>query len=405
MKKSVLLLLAIKILASENININNGKDDAVNTLNYFKNDFTSNISNPLTTDTDFKTQSGKTFKANITCNEDAKKFITITYSGNSDININVQIDKNLNASFSSYNITGVSGICSNGFIKCNLDSWNGCKYYQYTYNNALSINEVSFNQLSGCSCINSSCNNSSQHYKKSILGDIGGTLLNLFSNYYNDYDVSLSVHNSSKIEYLAKKHGSCINNQGEKGIGYTQTDDNTMLAKTEELKASQSGDENSTYSIVTNSVNNQNNHSYSSELDDLKEVQKNISIDGDENDYSYSYSAKTKGGDGSWYVKNDDSSMQIDFTNTDSKYCEVKYLKTNSQVHTDETQHTTQNNEDNMWHTDIRECTGTNKDICPYDVSAGEMIKHPCGQIDNFAEATSQLQALQDMADDISCSQ
>ena len=402
--KKALSLLIINLLLIANENIDDGKTDGNNILHYYKDNFTSTITNPLTNDTNFTTQSGKSFQASISCNDEARKFIDITYSGTSDIDINIEIDKNLNNSSSNYAINGVSGICSNGFIKCNSNSWDNCSYFKYSYNGDLSVYEVSLSELSGCSCINSSCQSPSMYYKQALLGDIGGTISNIVANYYPNYNISLFTHDNTHIEYYAQKQGECLNTQGDTGIGYSETDDSSIISQTEDLKSTQSDDENSAYSVVINSMNNQNTNNYTNDLDDLKVVQQNIAVDGDTNDYTFSYSSKQKDGDGNWYVQNENGSMQIDFTNTEAKYCEVKYLKINSQIHSDETEHTTQNNKTQMWQTEIRECTGENKDICPYDENIGEMIKHPCGEIDNFAEATSQLQSLQAMADDISCS-
>jgi hypothetical protein len=59
--------------------------------------------------------------------------------------------------------------------------------------------------------------------------------------------------------------------------------------------------------------------------------------------------------------------------------------------------------ETDTYKTTIRECTGQNYDICPVDTTR-EVIKSQCGENDDFAEVTSALFALQEMANDISCS-
>jgi hypothetical protein len=134
-------------------------------------------------------------------------------------------------------------------------------------------------------------------------------------------------------------------------------------------------------------------------MDDISTSTNSIAVEGDTSDYTFTYNSSQKDEDGHWIASNHDGKINIDFLQPDIKYCEVKFLTENTQILSPgDTKNTT------IWHTKILECTGENYDICPYDTNKGEIVKHPCGEIDNFAEVTSVISILKNETDDISCS-
>ncbi len=96
-----------------------------------------------------------------------------------DLNfIQVAYDSDLNGDFEShYEVSGpISGVCSNGFIKCDEGTWNNCHFYRWSYTNGtLSSVEVPLAELGGCYCINSSCGvEDFLPIKDTVLQSIGG---------------------------------------------------------------------------------------------------------------------------------------------------------------------------------------------------------------------------------------
>ena len=122
----LLILLSSSILFAKNEGIETG-----NSLRGHFSNIQKNVSAPLTSDSEFKTVDNKTsFKANLTCNDKINPFLEVTYSGPSDITINVSIDTDLNGSKDkTFSFSGVSGVGTNGVIKCNPNSWKNCKYF------------------------------------------------------------------------------------------------------------------------------------------------------------------------------------------------------------------------------------------------------------------------------------
>jgi hypothetical protein len=141
---------------------NEGISLGESTRNYFSKNFNSAVKNPLMADTEFKTIDGsKNFKANVSCSDNPRQYINISYSGGSDITINVKIDTDLNGTFDkNFNFSNISGVASNGVAVCNPNSWNECNFFKWKISsNNLFLTNAQLFHLGGLYCINSSCNN------------------------------------------------------------------------------------------------------------------------------------------------------------------------------------------------------------------------------------------------------
>jgi len=84
-----------------------------------------------------------------------------------------------------------------------------------------------------------------------------------------------------------------------------------------------------------------------------------------------------------------------------AKYCQVTREVKGSDVYSDGTNKTVTSST-KTYEDEILQCTGDNYDVCP--VVAGETIKYNCGQINNFAEVTSALSAVEEATNDFICS-
>lgn len=395
MKNKIFCLLVITNLFAANEGVQTGN----NLRNHFSN-IQTNVSAPLTSDAEFKTVNGsESFSANLTCNETIKPFLEIDYSGTSDILINVKVDTDLNGTMDkTFAFSGVSGVATNGIIKCSTNSWSNCKYFLWNIsNNNLTLQETTLNNLGGPYCINSSCGSLSANQKTNILDTIGGAISSMYQSSNSNYLITRTQNNGNKIVFYGQNYNDCQNFTDEAPSQSQNLDTTNVIA-------SQSNDENSVYYVLNQNVENQNNNNFDSDVNQAVSVKNNVSVEGDTSDYTFTYSGKTQNEDGSWSMRNDDAKVNIDFLNPDIKYCEIKYLETNSTVFSDGETHQSSSGDTETWKTKIVECTGTNYDICPVDTNNGEIIKHPCGDVDNFAEATSILTAINEAVDDFSCS-
>ena len=387
------LLIISNLFANEGIQIGN------NLRGHFSN-IQTNVTAPLTSNSKFKTVNGaKSFNANLTCNDKINPFLEITYSGSSDITLKVDIDTDLNGTKDkSFTFNGISGVSTNGIIKCSTNTWNNCKYFLWNIsNNNLTLQETTLSYLGGPYCINSSCGSLSLNQKSNILDTIGGAISSLYQSSNSNYLITKTQNDGNKIVFYGQNYQDCTNYQ-DKVASQNHDLDTTNVIN------SQSNDENSVYYVFNQNVENQNNNNFNNDVNQTVDLKNNVSVSGNTNDYTFTYSGKQQNQDGSWSLKNDNAKINVNFLNPDIKYCEIKYLETDSSVFSDGQTHHSSSGDTQTWKTKIIECIGTNYDICPVNINKGELIKHPCGDIDNFAEATSILTAVNEAVDDFSCS-
>lgn len=395
MKNKIFYLLIFTNLFAANEGIEVGK----NLKGHFSN-VQTNVAAPLTSNSDFKTVNGsKSFKANLTCNETVKPFLEISYSGTSDIIINVSIDTDLNGSKDKiFSFDGVSGVGTNGIIKCSTNSWKNCKYFLWNIsNNNLTLSETVLTNLGGPYCINSSCGSLSVNQKINVLDTIGGAISSMYQSSNSNYLITKTQNDGNKIVFYGQNYQDCTNYKEQAPSKSHDLDTTNVIA-------SQSKDENSVYYVLNEEVKNQNTNKFDTDVKQTTVIKNSVTVKGDTSDYTFTYSGKTQNEDGSWSTRNDNAKVNIDFLNPNIKYCEIKYLEENSILFSDGQTHHSSSGDTKTWKTKIVECTGNDYSICPVDTSKGEIIKHPCGQIDNFAEATSILMAIDEAVDDFSCS-
>lgn len=395
MKNKIFYLLIFTNLFAANEGIEVGK----NLKGHFSN-VQTNVAAPLTSNSDFKTVNGsKSFKANLTCNETVKPFLEISYSGTSDITINISIDTDLNGSKDKiFSFDGVSGVGTNGIIKCSTNSWKNCKYFLWNIsNNNLTLSETVLTNLGGPYCINSSCGSLSVNQKINVLDTIGGAISSMYQSSNSNYLITKTQNDGNKIVFYGQNYQDCTNYKEQAPSKSHDLDTTNVIA-------SQSKDENSVYYVLNEEVKNQNTNKFDTDVKQTTVIKNSVSVKGDTSDYTFTYSGKTQNEDGSWSTRNDNAKVNIDFLNPNIKYCEIKYLEENSILFSDGQTHHSSSGDTKTWKTKIVECTGNDYSICPVDTSKGEIIKHPCGQIDNFAEATSILMAIDEAVDDFSCS-
>jgi hypothetical protein len=389
------LCISIGLFANDGIQVGN------NLRGHFGNNFQTNIAAPLTSNTEFKTVNGtKSFNANLTCNDTINPFLEITYTGSSDISIRVDIDTDLNGTKDkTFSFSGVSGVGTNGLIRCSTNTWNNCKYFLWNIsNNNLTLQETTLSNLGGAYCINNSCGSLSTNQKTNVLDTIGGAISSMYQSTNSNYLITKTENDGNKIVFYGQNYKDC-QNFTDVAPSQSHNLDTTDVINT------QSNNENSAYYVLNKNVENQNNNNFDTDVKQTLNTKNNVTVDGNTSDYTFTYTGKQQNQDGSWSTRNDNAKVNIDFLNPDIRYCEIKYLEVNSTVFSDGETHQSSSGDTQTWKTKIIECTGTDYNVCPADSNKGEIIKHPCGEIDNFAEATSILTAVSEAADDFSCSQ
>jgi len=215
------LLFFFVLVFFQNGNASDVKSEAKNVFQTFKSTSSSSqvikqrYVNPLLSNTPMYTiDSSTSFNAQILC-PSATEFMTILAQplSTGDINVIVFLDKNRDGRMDSqFNFNGVSGICANGFIRCDPGKWQACKFYKFFYNgNSLIEREVSFEELGGCFCINNSCGSGlfwrNTHYVLSVLG---GAIVQEFQRIDPSFTVSSSVLEGTTLKFYAQSLSNCF---------------------------------------------------------------------------------------------------------------------------------------------------------------------------------------------------
>jgi len=377
---------ALKALKNQSKIWDKGESFGKSILDKIKSNINKLINNPITKGQDLYTLDGKkkVGKVSITCGED-KTIMKISYSTTIGENINLLIngDLNLDDKFEySTNIDGISGICANGFIRCDDGTWDNCKYYLLEFNGGISYTETVLPKLSGCYCINSSCGGLSSKSKSRVLNDIAGTIASIIKD--KNYIVSEPEVNNN----YAYIRGKSINCEGEiVPVGMSEEE---IKNKTEQAKVS-----NDTYSLLNESVKNINEHPVDEEFtNEMLEQQDKISSSAtwNESESSFSYS------DGNQIV----TTKVFTKNPKEIKYCEIEYMESSPDVFSDGTTRANSTSSAEVKKTKIIECVETeNGWTCP--TKEGESIKHDCGKIDNFGEVAGAFEALNEATKDFSC--
>lgn len=378
-----------------------GKTFGTNYGSYYGNNMKSELFTPMTSDNNFKTKDGaKTFKANMTCGDSSKSFMSVTYTIGSPQNGAVpviQIDKNLDGT-KEYSFTSpytASAICTNGIAVCTngaFDGAGGCNYYSWSYDGtSISLKLTDPKQMSSCSCINNTCGALASTQKDTISNKIASGIYAVLSSYSSSYIVSQTQTNNGIVEYFGQKTDNCQNFQGTAPT----TGVNTSMDASSQMM-NQSADSKSPYSSLLGGSSNYatNSAPLTSKVGSTTSSSKTIRTSITHTDGTTDFATKDANGTTLF------GHVGIPLDSDNKEYCQVKWLEQANDVFTDNTERSTSTTSGEQWRIETRECTNH---ICPFQASKGESVKHECGNINNFAEATSAFSAVQELANDITC--
>ena len=119
-----------------------------------------------------------------------------------------------------FSISGVSGVCSNGFIICDPGTWINCMPYKFFGSGGnLTIGRVGIVELSGCFCINNSCGNGLVwHNLPYVLKIFGGAAAGALQKGDPRFAVSQVKIDGNTIQFFGQQEGGCsiseITNKG-----------------------------------------------------------------------------------------------------------------------------------------------------------------------------------------------
>jgi len=224
---SILLLSVCFVFAEEQ----NAEDAAKAQYEQFKSragkssELRKNFINPLLGGSNLKTidlsQEGQ---AQIAC-PSSKEFLTVMLKPKptGDFDADIYWDSNFDDRMDkSMTVTGISGVCTNGFIKCDLGTWQNCKDYTFEYNNGNLIAKETYRiELSGCFCVNQSCgSNLLWNNLGYVVKLFGGAVAGAMQQADSRYAISEARIDGTAIYFYGQQTRDCniANVQGTTGI-------------------------------------------------------------------------------------------------------------------------------------------------------------------------------------------
>ncbi|MGB9811630.1 MAG: hypothetical protein ACPLSN_08010, partial [Dictyoglomus turgidum] len=203
----------------------------------------------------------KSGQAQIAC-PGSKEFLTVLIQpkGTGDFDAQVYWDSNMDGKLDhSTTISGISGICANGYIVCDPGTWNNCRNYLIKYNDnskQLYFPSVGLYDLSGCSCINNSCGNNLVWTNLGyVLKLFGGAVAQAFENANPRYAISSSTIDGTAIYFYGQEAQNCSIASSRGGIAYPEqyynsTNATSLQASVEQQTLSQQSDPQSYYNLM-----------------------------------------------------------------------------------------------------------------------------------------------------------
>lgn len=392
MKSSLFVIL----LFSTNLIASSYSSDARNLNNHFKGNFNSAIVSPGTSNANFNTIDGSTqFQANLTCDGSTISIADITYNGTSDISIQIKSDLNADGIKERTNtLTGISGICSDGLVKCNLNTWNNCIYYKYDFSSSVGIflTESTRTNSTNCYCINSSCGSPASTNKISILDDITASVYNILQSNMPRLVLTRTANDGTTSSIYGENQDACSNYRtGNARYSYNERNATHIQNAGQNVLSSEQNNTNTTAGFLMAATQNENSIDYTTEKNDLKTRYNSIPTATESNKIVT--------------INSEVFDMTRIEDNENIVYCQIQRTVQNSQVYTDETTaYTSPTTNLQTVEYELRECLGTHKNICPYET--GESVKYPCGTVNqnSFIESIGAMSSLQAISKDMSCS-
>lgn len=384
-----LLTLISSINAGEYLN------EAKNLNNHFSRNFQNTIVAPGTGTASFSTiDRNSTFRANMTCDGSTQAIADISYTGTSDIFISVNADMNGDGVKEMHStLAGISGICADGVVKCDTNTWNNCSYHRYQYNSSgISLAASNRSSSSNCYCINSSCGSLANSSRDRILNDISAPIYNILQSNMPRFVLTRVNNDNSIVEIFGENQDACRNYQtGNRNYTYNETDNSSIINQGNTAMYNDQNNPNTAAGTLLRATANENSIDFTTDKNILRTKANSIPAATESN--------KIVSAAGETFNMSRIEDLE------EPRYCQIQRIVSNGQIYTDgSTSYTYGTTNTQVFEYELRECTGTNRDICPYET--GETIKYACGEVNqsSFNESVSGLSALSELAKDMICS-
>lgn len=230
-------------------------DDIIKDFTKSGEDINNNLTRPMMSADPITTFDNKTFNAQMSCPaSEAYLELLIAPGSTGDITtFNLKQDTDIDGVFDYIYSPSfhVSGVCANGVISCDANTWNNCQAYQWEINPAkqATLTATGLAALGGCYCVNNSCGSALVMTNlSSTLGDLAGGVVARLANQNPAFSVSKVDVNGPVITYYGQNAADC-GMTGTTGQETYFSDPSQMAAN-----ATSTAQLDSMFNLVTNSV-------------------------------------------------------------------------------------------------------------------------------------------------------
>lgn len=156
------------------------------------------------------------FSTNLACSKSATMLELMVQPGATGdlMRLSIARDANLDGTLES-NLTlpvPVSGVCANGIISCRPGSWDQCRPFKWSVDQAraIGISPVPVTELAGCYCLNNSCGpNLAWGNMAGVLKDLGGGVVGALTSADPRIGVAQAQIDGSVIRYTGAQTTAC----------------------------------------------------------------------------------------------------------------------------------------------------------------------------------------------------
>ncbi len=146
----------------------------------------------------------------------------------------------------------VSGVCSNGYIGCDVGTWNNCTYWKWDAAAGLQAVPTSVTDLIGCYCLNNSCGSSLVwNNLEQVLRDIGSGAIGALQQNDARFMIAEARLNNTQLDIYGADQLACVQGPATQQ-GYL-SNPSQMGVDANQQVAAQSSVSTSIYSVVSGS--------------------------------------------------------------------------------------------------------------------------------------------------------
>ena len=217
----------------------------------------SRLFSPMLSATPMKTMDGsQSFSAQLLCPYKTR-ILTLTKLGGGDFRIVGTLK--LDSGTIGIDIDGVSGVCANGFVRCDPGTWSNCRAYKWEFQGGTLIekeyDDIKLAELGGCYCTNVTCGDlaSDLSLTSQILSHLGGGIIGAVQEANPRLVVSDTSYDalSQTLTWYGQDTKKCSSLRGTEEVDNLEDYRGSGDLPTDDVVFRQASDPNSYYSQLT----------------------------------------------------------------------------------------------------------------------------------------------------------